>query len=212
MIQNIHFSFDLWNTLFVPNKKYKENTIKYLSDLSLKSVDETFQIYTAVKKEQDILAEDHGLGFPTELIWRKVLFSLGVEFDESILDAVYDIFLKNRPTIPPDTLKKLIMLQKRQDTNIASNTVVIPGKILKVVLDELGLDNFNFQLYSDEIGFSKPNPEFFKKIADLTNKDKYIVHIGDSEKTDGAGARAAGFRFIKTSDPFETASILDMFK
>lgn len=212
MIQNIHFSFDLWNTLFVPNQKYKDNTIRYLSDLSSKPFDETFQLYKAVKKEQDVLAEDHGLGFPAELTWRKVLFALGLEFEESILDAVYDIFLQNKPTIPADTLKKLITLQKRQDTNIASNTVVIPGKILKIVLDDLGLNNFNFQLYSDEIGLSKPNPEFFNKIAELTNKEKYIVHIGDSEKTDGAGARAAGFRFIKTSDPFETASILDMFK
>lgn len=212
MLQNIQFSFDLWNTLFIPNPNYKQKTIKYLADLSGQNFDETFQLYKAVKAEQDILAEEHGLGFPTEMTWRKVFFILGLDYNENVLNDVYSIFLENRPTVPTDTLSKLVALQKRHDTNIASNTVVIPGKILRKVLADAGLDNFNFQLYSDEIGVSKPNIEFFNQITELTKKEKYVLHIGDSEKTDGAGARQAGFRFIKTTDPYETASILEMFK
>jgi putative hydrolase of the HAD superfamily len=46
--------------------------------------------------------------------------------------------------------------------SLLSNTGYITGKTLRKVLALHKLDDFfDFQLYSDEAGMSKPNPEFF---------------------------------------------------
>ncbi len=71
-------------------------------------------------------------------------------------------------------------------------------------MDGLGLAGFfDFQLYSDEEGLSKPNKQLFGlmlgKIAAVRQDSgkkaiglKEIIHIGDNEKADIGGANAIG--------------------
>jgi putative hydrolase of the HAD superfamily len=67
----------------------------------------------------------------------------------------------------PDTLPALQYLKNKQDTtlSILSNTGFIKGRTLRGVLKELGLyDFFDFQLYSDEEGLSKPCKQLFELV------------------------------------------------
>ena len=57
---------------------------------------------------------------------------------------------------------------------------------------------FSFQIYSDEVGFSKPNKEIFNLVFDSINKittieKKEILHIGDNIIADYNGAINFGF-------------------
>ncbi len=69
---------------------------------------------------------------------------------------------------------------------------------LRKVLKHLDIAQyFDFQLYSDEAGLSKPNPAFFQlmlaEVAKLkTIELTEILHIGDNPKADIWGAEMAG--------------------
>jgi putative hydrolase of the HAD superfamily len=55
---------------------------------------------------------------------------------------------------------------------------------------------FDFQIYSDECGFSKPNKKIFDLIhKEMPNMDKtQILHVGDNEIADYKGAIEYGFK------------------
>jgi putative hydrolase of the HAD superfamily len=89
--------------------------------------------------------------------------------------------------------------------SLLSNTGFIKGATLRKVLVELKINNyFDFQLYSDEVGMSKPNPALFNLMLqnikqvnaskDILLSD--IIHIGDNPKADVEGARAAGIKSL----------------
>lgn len=67
------------------------------------------------------------------------------------------------------------------------------------MIEEYGFDEyFSFQVYSDEVGLSKPNLKIFELIHDYVNEQKslhpkQILHIGDNIIADYNGARSYGF-------------------
>ena len=95
--------------------------------------------------------------------------------------------------------------------NLLSNTGFIKGKSLRKVLQELGMAKyFDFQIYSDEVGYSKPNPEIFScLIQTIREKQLFgdfslneIIHIGDNPLADIEGANKFGLssRLINSND------------
>lgn len=83
-------------------------------------------------------------------------------------------------------------------------TYIITNGILSVQTNRVaisGLDKIvRGVIYADEVGFNKPNAEFFlrglpKVGLDPTRRDDYIV-IGDSLTSDIAGAVAMNYRFV----------------
>jgi putative hydrolase of the HAD superfamily len=65
---------------------------------------------------------------------------------------------------------------------------------LYTILDALGvLGRFEHVIVSSEIGADKPSPRIFEEILRRFQvKADEVLHVGDEEETDGAGARAAG--------------------
>ncbi|MGE8424054.1 MAG: HAD family hydrolase, partial [Sphingobacterium siyangense] len=94
------------------------------------------------------------------------------------------------------------IVSKGKTLSLLSNTAFLDGTVLRRVLEYYELsDFFSFQLYSDEIGVSKPNNTaielVFQKIRQQrTIKKKDIVHIGDNQKADYNGAINYGFNAI----------------
>ena len=64
---------------------------------------------------------------------------------------------------------------------------------LYTILHTLGLLNqFEHVIVSSEIGADKPSPRIFEEIVRRFQvKPNEVLHVGDEEETDGAGARAA---------------------
>src|ERR1700729_1044035 len=91
-----------------------------------------------------------------------------------------------------DTPKVLNRLKQNGDTgfSLMSNTAFTKGRSLRRILDGLGLEGFfDFQLYSDEEGWSKPNEKLFRLMLDRVAAGrkasgreaiglKEIVHVG----------------------------------
>lgn len=63
------------------------------------------------------------------------------------------------------------------------------------VLQDLGLLGYCKQVFlSSEIGYEKPDPRLFEHVVnELQAKPNEILHVGDSERHDGEGARQAGW-------------------
>ena len=59
------------------------------------------------------------------------------------------------------------------------------------------LPYFDYFVFSDEAGHSKPHPSLFKMVADHFNVDiKSIVHIGDRPHNDIGGPHSVGARGV----------------
>jgi putative hydrolase of the HAD superfamily len=82
---------------------------------------------------------------------------------------------------------------------IISDTSLTPGRVLRDFLKNDGLlDCFSTLTFSDETGFPKPDPRMFEvTLAGLGARPAEAAHIGDTPRTDIAGARAAGMTTIR---------------
>lgn len=203
-----HISFDLWLTLIKSNSEFK---IK--RNLLFK---EFFEIDSPIEKvAQQIryydvfcntINERTGLNIDTNEIYLLILASLGLSIHEieiSKLDGFYkeseSLFLNYKPTLIYDNTSTYLKKIKSEEKslNILSNTAFIKGCTLRKLIAFYELeDYFDFQIYSDECGFSKPN----KKIFDLIHKEvphidkSNILHVGDNEVADYNGAMEYGFK------------------
>lgn len=136
-----------------------------------------------------------------------ILEHLGKEVEavpRSMLDVFFEasdaLFFEHRPQlIDPDTVATLQAMREAGITlSILSNTGFILGGSLRKMMPLLGLEGcFDFQLYSDELGSSKPSlyafAEVYRQAAEIRPLEKLeILHLGDNRKADYNGARSAG--------------------
>jgi putative hydrolase of the HAD superfamily len=117
-----------------------------------------------------------------------------------LLHEMDQLFFQYIPTVySAETFSTLNALKEIPNVSmsILSNTAFIKGSTLRVVLKHLDLNQFfNFQLYSDEVGMSKPNLQFFglmiENIHTIRQNDNInlqeIIHIGDNFVADILGA------------------------
>ena len=205
-----HISFDLWLTLIKSHPEFKERRAKFLRKefnpfgYSAKKI---MEIVQSVDKVSDRLNEINGKKAPTEWMYRRILQKLGYD-PNCVTDDVYteikrkvnDLFMK----YPPDFLNGSIqtMMQTLTDEgyhlNISSNTGFIEGTTINATLTNLDISKyFDFCIFSDEIGLSKPSSGFFEKVFEQTNLDKFeVLHVGDNFKADYEGAVKYGFKAL----------------
>ncbi|HTY90511.1 MAG TPA: HAD family hydrolase [Methanocella sp.] len=142
-----------------------------------------------------------------------LLDGLGLEADEpnkNILRKPYaDALLDFKPLMvdgAPEALESL--KNKGFRIGIISNTGRTPGETIRRVLDGYGiLKYFNATVFSNEVGYIKPNRRIFERaLAGLGSEASRTVHVGDSVLLDIYGAREAGMSailFNKYSAGFE---------
>lgn len=167
-----HFSFDLWLTIIKSNPQYKSRRNRLLKDYfsisqSLDSVDKVVRYYDLLCNE---ISEKTGRHFHFLEIILLILRKLKGRIDNIEQESIF-LFYEETDRLLMDLKPELMnpdiysLLEKiRRDgktMSIASNTAFIQGKSLRKVLNFYGLsDLFSFQIYSDEIGFSKPSSFF----------------------------------------------------
>jgi putative hydrolase of the HAD superfamily len=178
-------------------------------------------VYAAVAAEfgiRDVAAGDLDLGFANAWTtrqrfdhsrdaWREVVtrtFSnAGQTLAPSCFDAIYNRFARASAwRIFDDVLPTLDQIKGHGlKLGIISNW----DERLRRLLKELRLlDWFDVVTISHEVGHSKPARAIFENAATrLSLAPHEIVHVGDSESDDAAGARAAGFKgfLVKRNSP-----------
>jgi HAD superfamily hydrolase (TIGR01549 family) len=82
---------------------------------------------------------------------------------------------------------------------IISDTSLTPGRLLKHFLESDGLlQHFSALTFSDVTGYTKPDARMFAgTLAELGAEARQAAHVGDTPRTDIAGARAMGMMSIR---------------
>lgn len=231
MKQYKHYSFDFWQTLFKSNPAFKEERAQYFHDHfnpDKKTVQEIKKIFSEIDIMCNMVNEKVGSNIDGLEMYAMVLYRLN--YDMALLQfrdlhAIYhmmnQIFEKNLPMpFDNDTISVLKELKNRGCTlSILSNTGFVKGVSLKIALTTLGMDRlFDFQIYSDEVGMSKPNEILFRHVLNAIHArrihnpitDHEIVHVGDNLQADIEGARKVGIDAILINRTIPTQTIKDI--
>lgn len=211
-----HYSFDLWLTLIKSNPGFKiQRTKTFHRDFnpSNKSIDEVAKVFRQVDLMCNAVNENTGKNIDSDEMYLMVISLINdnrlniKDIDTGKLYKDMETLLFNYLPVPysPVTIEVLDHLKNKSGGtfSLLSNTGFIKGVTLKKVLSELKIDQyFDFQLYSDEAGMSKPNPAFFELMLQNIKRVNHpkqinlnnIIHVGDNPVTDAEGANAAGIK------------------
>lgn len=214
-----HYSFDLWLTLIKSNPSFKKERAKYFYknfNTKNKTLEEVCTIFRNVDLMCNAINEKTGKNIDADEMYLIVIDTINdydTNFSEIDLNGLYAemeiLFFNYMPSVfSLETFSTLDKLKQKSNSsfNISSNTGFVKGVTLRKVLINLELNPFfEFQLYSDEIGISKPNRNFFEAIIantkNITTKKNIllneIVHIGDNPVADIEGASAMGINSIQ---------------
>ncbi|MDB5118930.1 MAG: family hydrolase [Sphingobacteriales bacterium] len=207
-----HYSFDLWLTLIKSNPLFKKERTKIFHERfnpHTKSLDEVALIFRQVDLMVNAINERTGKNIDADEMYLMVInmiSNFSNDFKTVDIELVYEemeeLLFKYMPIIYSDeTISTLAHLKKNVacTINILSNTGFIRGRTLRKILKQIGLSEFfDFQLYSDEEGLSKPNTELFKlmlqRVSGLGTNCSLtdVLHIGDNPEADIKGAEIAG--------------------
>ena len=123
---------------------------------------------------------------------RELIAATTREIEDASLIAPLQLLPGVRETVP-----RLVHAGYR--LGIISDTSLTPGRLLKHFLEVDGLRRyFSALTFSDETGFTKPDRRMFAATLEALGADaEESAHIGDTPRTDIAGAQAMGMLSIR---------------
>ncbi|MFP5041353.1 HAD family hydrolase [Parasediminibacterium sp. JCM 36343] len=204
-----HISFDLWLTLIQSNPYHKQKRNELLIDFF--NIDAELSVVSATYSKFDKLFnkvnEITGRNLDAYELWLIFLNDLQVDIKkiskaqiDAFVAATEKLFFEYPPVLiepsTPHIFKRLVA--EGHTLSLLCNTAFTTSVFLRKLLDQLHISPyFSFQLYSDEMQYSKPSPQVYErmfqevsKIKTITKKD--ILHIGDNEFADLMGATNFG--------------------
>ncbi|MEK7409644.1 MAG: HAD family hydrolase [Acidobacteriota bacterium] len=206
-------SFDLWDTVFVddsdepkrreqglPPKPVERRDLVHRSLSRHAPIDPALlncAYDTADAAFRQVWRHEH-VTWPVEVRLRVLLAGLKRELPQEELTELVrlheEMELRVRPDLAPGVADALRTLTRRFTLVVVSDAIFTPGRALRELLAGYGLrELFSAFVFSDELGHSKPAPEMFRRAADLAGcRLDELVHIGDREHNDIAGAKDAG--------------------
>ena len=131
-----------------------------------------------------------------------LLKGLGRTLPEEELAELIRLHEEMELNLPPDLIPGVAgaieSLAGRYRLGVVSDAVFSPGRALRKMLDKEGIaSHFEAFAFSDEVGRSKPDPGMFETVfASLDVQPHQVVHLGDREEKDIAGAQAVGARAV----------------
>ena len=210
-------TFDLWDTVFVddsdepkrlqqglPPKPVERRELlhRFLSrhaPIERALVDCAYD--TADSAFRHVWRHQH-VTWPVEVRLRVLLAGLKRELPDGELRELVrlheEMELRVRPDLVPGAAAALEALRRRFTLVVVSDAIFTPGRALRELLAGYGLrDYFSAFVFSDEVGCSKPALGMFHRAAELAGcRAEEIVHVGDREHNDIAGAKQSGCRAV----------------
>lgn len=226
-MQYKHYSFDLWGTLIKSNLQFKSERTKFFTahfNINHLPENEVADIIRDVDKMCDFTNEVVGENIDAlemiSMVLHRLKFPL-VNLRHRDIQSIYHTLESLFDLCTPElynwqTVYKLKDLKSKGATlSILSNTAFIKGASLRKFIDNGALKGiFDFQLYSDEIGYSKPNKKVFQQMIDSVSQIRnfdpasmdQIIHVGDNPVADVLGAEEAGITgFLINNDLYENS-------
>jgi len=233
-------TFDLWQTLILDKPEglrwAREDRVRGIHKVLgreglVVEVGAVGQAYDAVgDRLEEVWATRRDVGSRGQV--RLLLECLGLDgavpVEGRLMDALDDAYcLPILSALPVPNTGALDVLRALHShgfkLGLVCNTGRTPGKMLRLVLERLGLASYLSALsFSDEVGLRKPHPEIFHRtLTALEVVPAEAAHVGDTLTTDVAGARAVGMRAIhlchaasssQPSDDVERIPTLEVLK
>ncbi|NLE22470.1 MAG: HAD family hydrolase [Actinobacteria bacterium] len=202
-------TFDFWSTLFVDTrgKEREELRAAVLRDtLSTAGLPVTPQALTESLSASwghfdTVWLNEHRTPPCSELV-DAILASLGVRLPRELSDPLVDRFERLVLEIPPEPMPGAVytmpQLAERYRLAIICDTGFSPGSVLRQLLDKHDLlGYFEYTYFSNEHGISKPDTRvFIHVLEELGVRPPEAAHVGDIQRTDIAGAQAAGMSAV----------------
>ena len=203
-------TFDLWNTL-VHSRNYWEFRLPALREFLRRNgveLDDArlLELYQAgFRHSSDIHRESGRRHVHTEEIVGHVMEQVGLRerCDWTPVVAAYEeAVLGDPPQLKEGARKTLEALHGRARIGLISDTGTSPGRVIRRILDGYGvLEYFDVTVFSDEVGYCKPNEVVFKTALEVLGVEPgEALHVGDLIRSDVVGAKRAGMRttWLKT--------------
>ena len=193
-------TFDFWCTLFQdahsePRQQLRINAMSAVTGCSMESVDAALKVawseFDQSHKQRKVTL------CPPDAV-RIALRELGVNLEEDQFRDMAVLFataiLDYSPTPIPGALEAVKAAAARGPVGLICDSGVSPGSSLRILMDRHGFTPyFNVLTFSDEMGVAKPQAPMFEKTAEaLGVKPTEMLHIGDLEYSDIAGAKGVG--------------------
>ena len=190
-------SFDVWDTLL----RLKPFHFRIAQEIATLNHTNQVKIYEDMLKNYQLLKEYRRKGILRfdDIVHHCLELSsqnLGISIEllkEGVTKAVLniepkDLLIKESPQILDE-----LYLQGKQIVTLG-NLIFWPGFYNRILLERLGLTKyFRYQLYADEIKYSKPSKEIFSRLCQTLNLEPpQIVHVGDNKIEDYEGALNIG--------------------
>lgn len=206
-----HISFDFWLTLVQSNPAFKYKRAQLLAQFfHVQQTDEmVFQTMKQWAKLFNQINEQVGRNLDPFESFLIILSQLGVQTElisndqmEAFYQKMEDLFLSIPPSLIEEPTPHYLEALKNDGYTISllSNTGFIRGRTLQKVMVQLDIaPYFDFCLFSDELRHSKPSAEVFHSLHQKVNEFRVcakeeILHLGDNEKADVAGAIRSGLQ------------------
>lgn len=216
-------AFDLWETILTnsPEASRIQKTLRVAriaEEFAIESLeidaDRVERAHTEVWTRCHELYWSRDLDIPTRTQIEHLLDALESSDRHDLIERLEQIYSEAMLEHPPQLVEGARETiewcrANRLRTGIVSNTGRTPGRVLRTLLDRLGLgSSFDTMIFSNEVGVCKPKPEIFERlIADLEVEPENAVFIGDNPHADVAGAAAAGMRAILFDPPVRGTAV-----
>ena len=208
-------TFDFWNTLYSANDtSWTEVRLARLqalqtmlksagldpSDAELQQVyDSGFAIYMeawiggrhfGAQEEVSFFLQEFGIDEPS--VDREVIAKAISGVENAARLGALPLLPGVAETIPP-------LAAAGYRLGVISDTSLTPGRVLSEFLEADGLlQHFSVLTFSDETGYPKPDRRMFEQtLARLEAAPEAAAHVGDTPRTDIAGAKALGMVTIR---------------
>jgi len=209
-------TFDFWETLFMDTPELDRRR----DELRCQGLQENL-----AKLGVEVSIEDLALGLRESTPWLANIWKKGEQV--STLEQIRYIVnhaTKNRPILltDPEALMRLEesywspsltapailnadapkVLQRLHDRSLKigliCNTGRGPGHALRELMRREGvLDYFDATIFSDEVGYGKPDTRIFLTTAKMLGlQPRDILHVGDNIENDVRGAQSAGMKTL----------------
>jgi HAD superfamily hydrolase (TIGR01549 family) len=198
-------TFDYWNTLFVDrngHERERRRAACIVREL------EAIGVHPAPAVIEEALSDGYTY---FEDVWRReartphaaetvqvILSRLHAAVPDDVAERVVETFERLLLDVPPDPVpsaqRVVCELASSYRLGIISDTGYSPGWVLRELLDRHGmLSPLSYLYFSNEQAASKPDSRAFRHtLAELGVRAAEAAHVGDMQRTDIAGAKAAG--------------------
>lgn len=216
-------SIDFWDTIVSAKsgndkrKLARRNALRDVArqhDIDLSSEDMGRAVQFISEKFDHIWLNYHRTLTPNHLV--TYLFEyLDIPFAPNehhhLVTVFEESFWEAPPRIAEEAKDIIPLLAEKYPLALISDTMFAPGRVIRNFLEDEGLGEcFECFIFSDECGFSKPNPNIFYTALQSTDSiASESYHIGDLIETDIIGAQNVGMQAILFTHFAEKAYSID---